>query len=255
MLMMKYNDPVVLITGGFDPLHLGHIEMIKSAANIGRVVIGVNSDEWLARKKKKPFMDIDNRKAILQHLKGVVEVIEFDDSDDSAIDAIHKTLTSWPNSDVIFANGGDRSVTNIPEASVRNDRLFFIDDVGGNKKLCSSSDLLARWQDDSVERSWGKWSVLRDLQPGLGVKVKELVIHIGMSLSHQRHNYRHEYWYVLSGTIEANIDGNITIYGSNDSFLIHKHSWHMVRNVGEVPARVIEIQYGEQCVEHDIERR
>jgi len=79
----------VLVTGGFDPLHSGHIAYFKEARTLGnKLVVGVNSDEWLARKKGRAFMDFEVRKAILQSIQYVDQVISFDDSDDTAINAI-----------------------------------------------------------------------------------------------------------------------------------------------------------------------
>ena len=81
---------VILVTGGFDPLHSGHIAYFKAAKEIGdySLCVGVNSDAWLTRKKGKPFMTIDERVSIIKELKCVDVVIEFRDHDDSACDAI-----------------------------------------------------------------------------------------------------------------------------------------------------------------------
>ena len=100
---------VVLATGGFDPLHTGHIKLFKEAKKLGDfLMVGVNSDDWLTRKKGKPFMPITERKVIVGELRVVDNVLEFDDSDDSACDAIQHILdiSNW---DIVFANGGDRT--------------------------------------------------------------------------------------------------------------------------------------------------
>jgi len=124
---------IVLITGGFDPLHSGHIAYIKEAATLGDyLVVGLNSDEWLARKKGRSFMPWEERAEVLVHLQMVDRVINFDDNDNTAIDAIRKVVGLFPRSEIIFANGGDRTQENIPEMSVADVKFVF--GVGGEDK-------------------------------------------------------------------------------------------------------------------------
>lgn len=137
---------LVLVTGGFDPLHKGHIAYLEAAYKLGDgLVVGLNSDAWLQRKKGKHFLDFDDRKAVLDALWMVDEVIAFDDSDDSARAAIQFCLDNTEEG-VIFANGGDRTSVNIPEMDVMSDRLHFVFGVGGQEKLNSSSLILERWK-------------------------------------------------------------------------------------------------------------
>ena len=80
---------IVIVTGGFDPLHSGHISYLRAARKLGdKLVVGLNSDEWLARKKGRPFMPIDERFAIVSAIDVVDEVIVYNDNDGSSIDAI-----------------------------------------------------------------------------------------------------------------------------------------------------------------------
>lgn len=255
------NQNIVLITGGFDPIHSGHIDMIKHAASIGRVVIGVNSDEWLVRKKGKPFMDIDNRKSILQQLKGVMQVIEFDDSDDTAIDAIYKVLREWPRYNIVYANGGDRDRSNIPETIITDPRLRFEYGVGTNIKTQSSTSLLMAWNNPITYREWGYWKVLDTINyTGGTTKIKKLTINPGKNLSIQRHKYRSEFWYVLDGELLMEIWDNDS---TSSKYVLHLHEsmvilpgqWHSAKNNTNEPINVLEIQYGEMCVENDIERQ
>ena len=108
---------VVLVTGGFDPVHSGHIALFKAAQKLGdRLVIGINSDSWLSRKKGKPFMPFEERASIIQELKCVDEVIAFNDNDNTACAAITQLLsTKGSKWKVLFANGGDRTDTTTPE--------------------------------------------------------------------------------------------------------------------------------------------
>jgi len=138
---------IVLVTGGFDPLHRGHIKYFLDARKLGDIlVVGLNSDAWLTRKKGVNFMDIRDRVAIVQELSCVDKVIEFDDEDGTAIDAINWTLEVHPEDTVIFANGGDRTLDNIPEMVVESDRLEFVFGVGGEDKQNSSSWILEEYR-------------------------------------------------------------------------------------------------------------
>ena len=138
---------IVLVTGGFDPVHSGHIEYIKAAKKLGDyLVVGLNSDEWLTRKKGKPFMAWSDRNAILSELRDVDEVISFDDYDNTACDAIIKLLLRFEREvEVIFANGGDRNSSNNRESGVLG--VEFVYGVGGSSKMNSSSEILRNWQE------------------------------------------------------------------------------------------------------------
>ena len=138
---------VTLVTGGFDPLHSGHIAYFKAARELGNsLCVGVNSDDWLTRKKGKPFMNVGERMGIIKELKCVDLAIEFRDNDDSACDAIEMALEVYDN--VVFCNGGDRGSINTPEYDkYRNDnRVEFKFGGGGNDKKNSSSWILKRWK-------------------------------------------------------------------------------------------------------------
>lgn len=137
---------IVLVTGGFDPIHSGHISYFRDAAKLGdTLVVGVNSDEWLVRKKGKPFMPFNERYTIVESLKMVDYAIGFDDSDGSAKEAILKVRNWWPKAHIIFANGGDRTSKNIPEQDIACDNISFEFGVGGCEKINSSSSILLNW--------------------------------------------------------------------------------------------------------------
>jgi cytidyltransferase-like protein len=136
---------IILVTGGFDPIHSGHIEYFKSAKKLGnKLIVGVNSDEWLTRKKGHPFMPWVERANIVYHLQMVDDVIAFDDADGSACGAIAVIKERYRNESVIFANGGDRTKTNIPEIDRYGDdsMVEFAFGVGGEDKMNSSSWIL-----------------------------------------------------------------------------------------------------------------
>lgn len=250
---------VVLVTGGFDPIHSGHIAYFKEAKKLGtKLVVGVNSDAWLTRKKGRPFMPWEERANIIRELKIVDEVIAFDDTDGSANFAIYKCLQNYPTTKLIFANGGDRTPDNIPEFIYKNTPwVDFVFGVGGADKKNSSSWILEEWKTPKTQRLWGWYRVLDD-KPGY--KVKELIIEPGKRLSDQRHFYRSEHWYVLKGTCTLNTEYNnvkqsTVLNELTHGFVINKETWHQAINDTDLPCHILEVQYGEKCIEDDIERR
>lgn len=248
------NMKVVLITGGFDPCHSGHVAYIRAAKQLGdHLVVGLNSDVWLQRKKGQAFMSWNERKAIVQHIDGVDEVISFDDSEGHAADAIKQVLKKFPDSEVIFANGGDRNQYNVIEQQLVDwaTNLTFEFGVGGTDKRNSSSAILANWKYPRTMRTWGWYEVLYETKTH---KIKRLCCFPKHSLSLQRHAYRSEYWQIESGTAGVELDSAESILQVNQSITIPQGSWHRLYNETDEPCYIIEIQYGEQCVETDIER-
>ncbi len=250
---------IVLITGGFDPLHSGHIAYFKAAKKLGDIlVVGVNSDAWLTRKKGAPFMPYMERATIVRSIAGVDFVIDFNDSDGSAKHAIQMVRQSYPQDKIIFANGGDRTSSNIPEMDIIDDNLEFVFGVGGEDKKNSSSWILQEWKAPKTERPWGYYRVLHEVP---GMKVKELTVNPGCSLSMQRHKFRSEYWIVSEGNavVERAMSSGYALPGVNmekhDSLDIPVNEWHQLQNHSQQPLRIVEIQYGEKCVEEDIERK
>ena len=250
---------IVLITGGFDPLHSGHIAYFKAAKALGDIlVVGVNSDAWLTRKKGSPFMPYTERASIVRNIVGVDFVIDFDDRDNSAKRAIWMVRQSYPDDKIIFANGGDRTDENIPEMDIQDQNLEFVFGVGGFNKANSSSWILQEWKAPKTERQWGYYRVLHEVP---GMKVKELTVNPGCSLSMQRHQQRAEYWIVSEGEAVVNRATPLefelppAILNKHDQLHIATKEWHQLTNPYEHPLKIVEIQYGEQCVEEDIERK
>jgi cytidyltransferase-like protein len=243
---------IVLCSGGFDPIHSGHIEYLRIAATLGDIlVVAVNSDEWLKRKKGNFFMPFNERAEIVRNLRHVDFVIGFDDSDNTAKHAITMVRQSYPSDTIVFANGGDRTNTNIPELSYEDNNLEFAFGVGGDDKKNSSSWILDNWKAPKVYRSWGFYRVMYE-QPG--TKVKELIVEPGLSLSRQRHYKRSEYWHVVSGEGYLELDDESLKLFPHDSIHIGVRQWHKLFNHGKEPLKIVEIQYGIECIEEDIER-
>ena len=248
---------IVLVTGGFDPLHSGHIAYFEAAKKLGdQLVVGINSDAWLVRKKGRTFMPLKERVTIVKNLKNVDWVMDFNDEDDTANNAISKLIASTSiGSKIIFANGGDRTKENIPEMN-EWPNVDFVFGVGGEAKQNSSSWILEEWKSPKTIRNWGWYRVLDD-KPGY--KVKELVIEPGKSLSMQRHTHRAEHWYVLKGKclIKTEWDNRSEkqTVNANGTYTIDKTVWHQGCNDTKEPCHILEVQYGDKCIEEDIERK
>ena len=155
---IDWRKSIIVLSGGFDPVHKGHLRMFREASNLGhQVIVGLNSDEWLTRKKGKPFMNFEERKEILEGFRYVNQVLPFDDSDDTASDLIKRVHNIYQSSDyeyeasdldhmgfydyykIYFANGGDRTSKNVPEMSVCKDLdVTMLWGIGGGKIQSSS---------------------------------------------------------------------------------------------------------------------
>jgi len=248
---------ISVISGGFDPLHSGHISYIQSAAQEGqKLIICLNSDAWLENKKGKFFLPFKERKLILENLVGVDEVIGFQDDDlGSAIHGLITIQKKYPEDEIIFCNGGDRNDGNIPEMSLAG--INFLFSIGGDNKKNSSSWILKEWNLESETRVWGKFF---NLHQDKNVKVKELVVLPGKGMSFQRHFHRSEIWLVSKGKCLINFSKDKPentkeiILNTHDHLIVETKNWHQITNPYDVPCHIIEIQYGLKTNEEDIER-
>ncbi len=248
---------ISVVSGGFDPIHSGHISYIKAAREYGDyLIIALNSDEWLRKKKGKEFMPFEERKSILENLKKVDEVVGFkDDKVGSCIDALEKIKAKFPGDEIFFCNGGDRGKDNIPEMTVAG--ISFKFGIGGDDKKNSSSWILKNWKYDKERRVWGEFfNLFEDDQ----VKVKELIIEPGKGMSLQKHNRRSEIWLVSHGKCLVNYSKvspeeieKISL-NKHNSLHIELGDWHQITNPYVDTCKIIEIQYGKETVEEDIER-
>lgn len=217
---------MILLSGGFDPLHPGHIEMIRQAAEYGDVYIALNSDGWLHRKKGFVFQTWMDRAHILRALRWVESVEPVFDEDGTVCEAIETLKPEY------FGNGGDRTAKNIPELDLCEKMgVKAVFGLGG-EKFASSSYICSR---NHVERNWGHYVLLDE---GLNYKVKRLIVDPKKSTSRQRHEKREEFW------IEP-LTGNVCH--------IPKGEWHQLENPNGEEMTVIEVQTG-VCEESDIER-
>lgn len=263
--MLKVNK-VVLVTGGFDPLHSGHLAYFNAAAELGSMlIVGVNSDLWLIRKKGYYVLPLRERKEVIESLLPVHKVIEYDDNDNSSKVAIRMVRELYPNSTIVFANGGDRNQSNIPEMDIDDDNIEFVFGVGGEDKKNSSSEIINTFSEmylntvqEKTHKCWGYFKVLGKTQ---GCKVKELEVLPGGSLTMQRHWQRNEFWIVAYGKCkiytldDSNKEVQYAVLEKHDQITIPETTWHRLENPYDEPCKIYEIQYGVWCDESDIERR
>jgi len=243
---------VAVVSGGFDPLHSGHLRLFNEAAKMGdRLVVCLNSDEWLERKKGSPFMPFNERRAIVLALAVVDEVIAFNDSDDSCREGLKVVQHMHDKDDsIIFCNGGDRVGGNILEQGMEG--INFVYGVGGYQKAMSSSEILRL-----VKKRWGQYRVLFEDKK---CKVKELIIEPNKGISYQRHFRRSEIWFVSKGRCTVKYartdkdEYDIHELKEDDVFTVRQGEWHQIINEHFFPCHIIEIQYGDKMSELDIER-
>lgn len=244
---------VVAVSGYFNPLHVGHLEMIEGAKMLGDHLIAiVNNDKQVKLKGSVPFMGEKDRMKIVGALKAVDKVVlSIDRADTSQCRTLAKVK---PN---IFANGGDRATTkDIPEAAICRElgiKMVF----GVGKKIRSSSILIKNaatnhfQKENTAFRPWGFYTVLLT---GRGYKVKKFVVKPGASLSLQSHQYRSEHWVVVSGKAKIQQENKIYLLNENQSTFTPKNCKHRISNCGKKPLEIIEIQSGDYLAEDDIVR-
>jgi D-beta-D-heptose 7-phosphate kinase/D-beta-D-heptose 1-phosphate adenosyltransferase len=213
----------ILISGGFDPIHPGHIAMIEKAAEYGKVHIALNSDDWLVRKKGFYFQPWTDRKKILEAYTPHVHTV--DDTDGTVCEALRRLRPDY------FGNGGDRTNKNTPELDICIELgIEPVFELGGGK-YSSSSAINGRQR---VQTRWGTYDVLLDMPE---LKVKILTIAPGKKLSLQKHEKRSEFFFMPNGEVRMNLPG----------------VWHAPQAPDNETMTILEVQIG-VSEEHDIER-
>ena len=249
---------IVVVSGGFDPIHAGHIEYMMSAKGLGdKLIVALNSDSWLINKKNFYFLSFDERKLILENLTFVDSVINFeDDIHGSAVNALIKIKNLYPDDKIIFANGGDRDGDNTPEMSL--DGVEFAFSVGGNDKKNSSSWIVKNWKYYQEQRLWGSFY---DLFEEASIKVKQLIVDPKKNTSFQRHFKRNELCFVSEGSCIVNLGFENNLIKKEkkldkfDHLVIPVGEWHQIVNPNSTICKIIEVQFGDECNEGDIERK
>lgn len=143
-------DDIVLVSGGFDPVHSGHIKLIQEASKYGNVVVLLNSDKWLQKKKGVEFLPFEERATIMMALKNVIDVISCGNKDDTCLDGINKAIRKYNDCKIKFANGGDRNDKSTPESIFcLENNIELLWGIGGQDKSNSSSWILKKWKDNN----------------------------------------------------------------------------------------------------------
>ena len=234
---------MICVSGGFDPLHSGHLEMLRAASEHGELTVILNSDGWLLRKKGFVFLPWKDRAAIISDLRYITNVSAVDDADGTVCEALSRLKPR------AFANGGDRKVDNSPELAVcQKLGIEMLWNMGGGK-TDSSSDIARRsW----VARSLGSYVTLDE---GLGYKVKKIILDPGKSISLQYHHHRSEYWYMAGAKGQVQLGDEVFDVAKNGpSVIVAPEVVHRLSNRGEECLTVIEIQSGDYLGEDDIIR-
>ncbi|RZP12551.1 MAG: cupin domain-containing protein [Candidatus Dadabacteria bacterium] len=256
MFSKNMENKIVILSGGFDPIHSGHIAMFEEASQIGDVVVLLNSDSWLIRKKGSFFMDWQDRESVARNIKGVIDVLPFNDDDGTAVQGILDVTKKYSGRHICFGNGGDRTEKTTPEKSfcAEND-IEEIFNVGGGKTQ-SSSNILDNWRDSPRSRPWGEWHSYREFKiNNAKAKIKSLIVKPGKELSYQKHNFRNEHWFVIKGNATVVLNEKEYDVPTFNVFDIKVGEWHQLKNKGTEELIVVEVQFGPECVEEDIERK
>jgi cytidyltransferase-like protein len=141
---MKHYD-VLILSGGFDPLHVGHVRMIQQARDLAAlVVVGVNSDAWLERNRSAVHMPFEERREVVASIRGVTSAVGFEDQDNTARGLIKMVHTMSPGAKIAFGNGGNRTALNVPEVDLcRELGVDLVWGLGG-QRVGASSELVYR---------------------------------------------------------------------------------------------------------------
>jgi GDPmannose 4,6-dehydratase len=199
---METGMKIVAVSGGFDPLHVGHIRMFEEAKKLGdKLIVIVNNDNWLRKKKGFVFMPETERVEVIKACKAVDEVVLTAHTPDDADTTVCRPLAKLrPH---VFANGGDRGATNTPESDLcQSLGIEMAYNVGAGGKMQSSSWMIRDAAEalKKNERPWGHFFNHHSLP---GVHLKTLHVNGQARLSLQKHKYRNETWVLVSGDAQA----------------------------------------------------
>ena len=237
----------IVVSGGFDPVHVGHLRMFKAAsALVPNLIVIVNNDNFLIEKKGYIFMPIAERMEIIEGFGVVDMVVESIDTDLT----VCKTL-EWLSKEEnvnIFANGGDRdSKDAIPEAEIcEQNNITMKFNVGGGK-IQSSSSLVS----NEIIKPWGSY---KTFEKNKGFLVKRITVAPGETLSLQSHKHRSEHWLVASGVATVECDGEKIYLNQFESISIPLGVKHRLLNESQKFLQIVEVQFGKHLSEEDITR-
>ena len=255
--MKKKKKPIIVaVSGGFDPIHIGHTRLFKAAKKLGdKLVVILNNDNWLKKKKGFVFMPQKERIELLKALTHVSEVVltvhPKNPEDMSVCEALKKVKPH------IFAQGGDRNVKNIPACEVELQKeLGFkvVENIGKDGKIQSSSWLLSKYANESHQKTLRPWGYFRVVGEGKNFKVKKITVEPKQKLSLQLHRKRSEHWIVLKGKATIKLNNKIFNLKPHQSIDIPTGAKHRLGNKGKKPLEIIEVWGGSYLKEDDIIR-
>tara|TARA_B100001057_G_scaffold456326_1_gene503621 strand:+ start:3124 stop:3903 length:780 start_codon:yes stop_codon:yes gene_type:complete len=251
---MKKKYDYALVSGGFDPVHVGHLRMFQDAKKLSdKVIVLLNNDEWLIEKKGKPFMSQEQRKEILEEFESISKVIIQKSNEKSSSIAIQEFAYKNERKNICYCNGGDRSnIKNIREAEIcKKLNIDLIFGVGGEEKIESSSELTKNYLGNVEKRPWGNYHVIAK---NTGYQIKEIIVLKNSKLSLQKHKSRSEFWQIVKGKSKITIEEKEYYLKEKEHIYIPKNSIHRIENIGNEELIFIEIQLGEDLKEDDIIR-
>ncbi|MBU6310845.1 adenylyltransferase/cytidyltransferase family protein [Patescibacteria group bacterium] len=243
---------VVAVSGGFDPIHKGHIRYIQEARKLGdRLVVILNNDHWLRAKKGYVFMPQREREELLRAISGVDDVILTNHRPHDPDTSVAKTLRKLKPD--IFANGGDRTgFSTTPEASVCTELgIKMIFQVGRGGKIQSSS-VLVRNAVAKVRSDIRPWGHMQTLVQDSTFWVKVISVSPGARLSLQTHSHRAEYWVCIQGEVRAEVNGIVYTLSVGDVLTIPVTARHRLSSISG--GTIVEVATGSSVTEDDIVR-
>ena len=206
---MKKKYDYALVSGGFDPVHVGHLRMFQDAKKLSdKVIVLLNNDDWLIKKKGKPFMNQKQRKKILEEFESISQVIIQKSSEESSSFAIKEFAKNNKKKSICYCNGGDRNNTeNIREAVIcKKLDIDLVFGVGGDEKIESSSKLSKNYLGNIEEKPWGNYHIIAK---NTGYQIKEIRVYENSKLSLQKHKSRSEFWQIIKGKCKIIIEEKI----------------------------------------------